>query len=89
MRGAQPGRDHYPRAWSSVLFGGGIRAGQVYGSTDAEGATVTEHPVSAINFLATVCRTLGIDYTRFNPTPIGRPVRIVDRGAQHISQIIS
>ncbi len=87
-RRGQPGRDHYPRAWSTVLFGGGIRAGQVHGRTDAEGATVAENPVSATNFLATVCRTLGIDYTRFNQTPIGRPIRIVDRGATHIPQLI-
>jgi arylsulfatase A-like enzyme len=88
QRGAQPGRDHYPRAWSSVMVGGGIRAGQVVGKTDAEGATVTERPVSAIDFMATVCRLLGIDYTKMNQTPIGRPVRIADRGATPIQQIV-
>ncbi len=88
-RGPQPGRDHYPRAWSSVMFGGGIQTGQVVGTTDAEGATVTERPVNTLDFMATVCRTLGIDYTRFNQSPIGRPIRIVDRGANHITQLIS
>lgn len=87
-RSAQPGRDHYPRAWSSVMFGGGIRGGQVYGATDAEGATVSQNPVDTLAFMATVCRTLGIDYTKFNQSPIGRPIRIVDRGGQHIQQII-
>src|SRR5207245_2672049 len=43
-RGAKPGRDHYPRAWSTVLFGGGIKAGQVIGKTDKEGASVVERP---------------------------------------------
>jgi hypothetical protein len=88
QRGAQPGRDHYPRAWSTVLVGGGIRGGQVIGATDAEGATVTDRPVSAIDFMATVCRVLGIDYTKMNQTPIGRPVRIADRGATPIQQLI-
>jgi hypothetical protein len=87
QRGAQPGRDHYPRAWSSLMVGGGIRAGQVVGRTDAEGATVTDRPVSAIDFMATVCRVLGIDYTKMNPTPSGRPVRIADRGATPIQQL--
>jgi hypothetical protein len=87
QRGAQPGRDHYPRAWSTVMVGGGIRGGQVIGRTDAEGATVTDRPVSAIDFMATVCRVLGIDYTKMNQTPIGRPVRIADRGATPIQEL--
>ena len=37
-RGAKPGRDHYPQAWSRVMFGGGIKGGQVIGKTDKEGA---------------------------------------------------
>ncbi|MCI0456241.1 MAG: DUF1501 domain-containing protein [Gemmataceae bacterium] len=86
-RGAQPGRDHYPRAWSTVLMGGGIRGGQVIGRTDAEGATVAERPVSAIDYLATICRTLNIDYNKMNQTPNGRPVRVVDRGATPIAQL--
>jgi hypothetical protein len=88
QRGAQPGRDHYPRAWSSVMLGGGIRGGQVIGRTDAEAATVVERPVSTLDFMATVCRVMGIDYTKMNQTPIGRPVRIVDRGATPIEGII-
>jgi uncharacterized protein (DUF1501 family) len=86
-RGAQPGRDHYPRAWSSVLVGGGIRGGQVIGRTDAEAASVVERPVNTIDFMATVCRVLGIDYTKMNQTPIGRPIRIVERGANPIAQL--
>ncbi len=87
-RGAQPGRDHYPRAWSTVLVGGGIRGGQVIGRTDENGAVVTDRRVSAIDFMATVCRVLGIDYTRMNQTPIGRPIRVVDRVATPIEGLI-
>jgi len=83
----QPGRDHYPRAWSLAMFGGGIRGGQVIGRTDAEAATVVDRPVSTLDFMATVCRILGIDYNKQNTTPIGRPIRIVDRGANPISQL--
>jgi hypothetical protein len=88
QRGPVPGRDHYPRAWSSVMFGGGIRGGQVIGRTDAEAATVVERPVTTLDFMATVCRALGIDYTKMNQTQNGRPVRIVDRGANPITQLI-
>ncbi len=88
QRGAQPGRDHYPRAWSSVLVGGGIRGGQVVGRTDAEAATVTDRPVSTIDFMATVCRILGIDHNLQNQAPNGRPVRIVDRGSNPIAGLI-
>jgi hypothetical protein len=87
-RGAQPGRDHYPRAWTTLLLGGGIPGGRVVGRTDAEGAAVTERPVSVIDFLATVCRVLGIDHTKLNQTPIGRPVRIVDRAATPIRELV-
>jgi hypothetical protein len=88
-RGAQPGRDHYPRAWSTVLFGGGIKGGQVVGKTDKEGAAVIERPVSTIDFMATVCKVLGIDYTKKNHTPINRPVRIVDKGDEPIRELFA
>jgi hypothetical protein len=87
-RSDKPGRDHHPAAWSSVLFGGGIKSGQVVGKTDGEGASVAERGVPVIDFMATVCKVLGIDWTKNNNTPIGRPVRIVDKGAKPIEQLI-
>ncbi len=88
-RSAKPGRDHYPRAWSSVMFGGGIKGGQVVGKTDSEGAEVIERKTNALDFLATVCSVLGIDYTKQNQTPTGRPVRVVDKGANPIKELLS
>jgi uncharacterized protein (DUF1501 family) len=72
------GRDHYAKAWSTVLFGGGIRGGQVVGATDRVGATVTDRPISVVDLLATVCKTLNIDYTQEIVATGGRPIRIVD-----------
>jgi hypothetical protein len=86
-RGAEPGRDHYPRAWSSVLFGGGIKGGQVIGRTDKEGATVEDRPISAVDLMATVCAILGVDYNKRIMTPIGRPVTIADKGARPIQEL--
>ncbi|MGH7225721.1 MAG: DUF1501 domain-containing protein [Gemmataceae bacterium] len=87
-RGAKPGRDHYPRAWSTMMIGGGIKGGQVIGKTDQEGAAVVERPISALDFLATVCAVLGIDWNKQNHTPIGRPIRIVDKGANPIKELL-
>jgi hypothetical protein len=82
------GRDHFARAWSTVLFGGGIRAGQVIGATDRTGSEVTERPVSVMDFMATTCHLLGIDYTKEIDTPAGRPVRIVDKGERLIQELV-
>jgi uncharacterized protein (DUF1501 family) len=87
-RGAKPGRDHYPRAWTTVMVGGGIKGGQAVGKTDKEGAAVGERPISGVDFLATVCKVLGVDYTKQNQTPIGRPIRIVDKGANPVKELI-
>jgi hypothetical protein len=87
-RGAQPGRDHYPRAWSLAMFGGGIKGGMVVGKTDKEGASITDHPTTAQDFLATVCELLGIDYTKKNETPNGRPIAIVDKAKPFTSTIV-
>ena len=86
-RGPKPGRDHYPRAWSSVLVGGGIKGGQVIGATDKEGAAVTDKQVSAIDFMATVCQVLGVTYTKQNSAANGRPIRIVEKGATPIKEL--
>ncbi len=77
----QPGRDHWPRAGSMILSGGGIQTGQVIGATDAKGEDVMEQRMRPGDFLATIYRHLGIDYQN---TAIknfaGRPVPIVDDG---------
>ena len=74
------GRDHYPRAFTSVLAGGGVKGGQVIGSTDAGGDAIKERPVGVNDFLRTVCRSLAIDANKQNPSSVGRPIRIVDGG---------
>jgi len=87
-RGAKPGRDHYPRAWSAALFGGGIKGGQVVGKTDKEGANVIEDKIAGIDFMATVCKVLGINHTKQNNAPGNRPIRIVDKGATPIAKLL-
>jgi hypothetical protein len=81
------GRDHHNKAWCSVMAGCGIKGGQVVGKTSGDGMQVVERPISAIDFMATVCKALGIDYARQVDTPGGRPVGVVDKGAKPIQEL--
>ena len=49
---------------------------------------MTERPISVKDFMATVCSVLGIDYTRQVKTPVGRPIRIVDKGEKPIRELL-
>ena len=75
------GRDHYPRAFNVALAGGGVRGGQVIGSTDAGGTEVADRPVAVTDLFQTFCRSMKIDAAHENMTPIGRPIKIVDGGS--------
>jgi hypothetical protein len=55
------GRDHWARVNSALLAGGGMRTGQVIGSTDSAAAEAKDDPVPYPSVLATVYRNLGID----------------------------
>ncbi|HEY7157196.1 MAG TPA: DUF1501 domain-containing protein [Gemmataceae bacterium] len=85
----QQGRDHFPGAWSTVLAGGGIKGGQAYGKTSADGMKVETRPTSVGDFLATVCLVLGIDPRKQNNSNVGRPIRIADKDAQPIKEIVA
>src|SRR5262245_13426074 len=88
-RGAKPGRDHYPRAWSLLMMGGGVKGGTAFGRTDKEGATVEDGKSDAKDFLATVCELMAIDYTKENETPTKRPIRIVDKPGKPVKAVIA
>jgi hypothetical protein len=85
----QTGRDHFPNAWSTVLAGGGIKGGQAIGKTSADGMEVTERPVAVPDFLATVCLALGVDPLKQNRSNVERPIRIVDKEAEPIKEVLS
>jgi uncharacterized protein (DUF1501 family) len=82
------GRDHYPTAWSIVLGGGGIKTGQVIGKTSKDGTAVEERPVNVPDLLATVCKAVGVDHLKQNPSNIGRPIRIVSKMAEPIGEVL-
>jgi hypothetical protein len=72
------GRDHYPACWSLALGGGGIKTGQVVGTSDENGAVVTSRPVCMGDIYATVYKALGLDWTKEYMSPIGRPIKIAN-----------
>jgi hypothetical protein len=73
------GRDHYPKAFSSALWGGGVKGGQIYGKTD-KGIEVTENKVNVPDLNATIGYALGLplDQVLFSPTK--RPFTVADKG---------
>ena len=84
------GRDHWANAWSTVLAGGGIRGGQAFGHTSADGTTVeSERPVNTQDFLATIVQALGIDGQRQNISNVGRPIRVIDPAARPIPEVLA
>jgi len=82
------GREHWSKAWSSVLVGGGIKGGQAIGKTDANGSEVIDRPISIKDFMASVCTVLGIDPAKNVEASGKRPVRIVEVGAQPIRELV-
>ena len=85
----QRGRDHFPNAWATILAGGGIKGGQAVGKTSRDGTTVEERPVSTIDLLGTVCQALGVDSEKQNLSNVGRPIRIVDKTARPVTEVVA
>jgi hypothetical protein len=85
----QKGRDHFPNAWSTVIGGGGIKGGQVIGKTSPDGMSVAENVVQVPDLIATVCKALGVDPRKQNPSNVGRPIRIADPTAKPIKEVLA
>ena len=81
------GRDHYPKAFSCMLAGGGIRGGQVWGKTDEEGREVIENKVEIPDFNATIAYALGLPLDEIIYSPTRRPFTLSDKG-QPLTQLI-
>ena len=81
------GRDHYPKAFSCMLAGGGIKGGQVWGKTDNEGREVIEQKVKIPDFNATIAFALGLPLDEIVYSPTRRPFTLTDKG-QPITQLI-
>lgn len=74
------GRDHWPRVFSTLLAGGGVKRGYVHGSSDSFSTQVEEDPTSPADFASTVYNQLGITSDKELMAPGDRPMEIVDGG---------
>jgi hypothetical protein len=74
------GRDHWPKVFSVVLAGGGVKAGQVYGKSDAIASEPDEDALGVEDLAHTVYHCLGIDATKKLMSPGDRPIDIVREG---------
>lgn len=78
------GRDHWPRGFSCLVGGGGLRSGVVIGETDTEPQTeqdankstaMPHDPIEVPDLFATILRQLGVEFDKEVLTPIGRPMK--------------
>ncbi len=76
--GDRMGRDHHPYAFSMWLAGGGIKRGQVYGSTDDYGYYVVDRRVHVHDLHATILHLMGLEHTRLTYPFGGRQMRLTD-----------
>jgi uncharacterized protein (DUF1501 family) len=74
------GRDHYPKVFSIMLAGGGVKRGNIHGSSDATGGEPDSNPLSVPDLAATVYNQLGIDPDKVLYAPGPRPIAIVKDG---------
>jgi uncharacterized protein (DUF1501 family) len=80
VRYKEPGRDHWPGLNTLVLMGGGLKMGQVIGTSDGKAAYPASRPISPQDLMATMFHVLGIDPGIQYVNPSGRPVSMIDDG---------
>ena len=74
------GRDHWPKVFSVVLAGGGIKKGLVYGSSDSTASEPEDDPLTVEDLAMTVYHQLGINGEKKLMAPGNRPIDIVREG---------
>jgi hypothetical protein len=75
-----PGRDHWGNAMFCLLGGGGVKGGQIVGSTNRLGESPKDRPITAGDIHATIYHVLGIDPHIAFLNHAGRPVPAIDQG---------
>ena len=74
------GRDHYPKAFSAMLAGGGVKGGFVYGKTDEKGSEPVENPVTIGDFNATIAYGCGLPLDQRLFSKNARPFTVANHG---------
>jgi len=80
------GRDHYARAWSAVVAGGGVMGGQVIGETDADGVAPKDRPVQVADLHASFWHAFGVDpWTEYSAND--RPITLVPKEGRIVREL--
>ncbi|MEI8021056.1 MAG: DUF1501 domain-containing protein [Schlesneria sp.] len=77
---AQSGRDHYPKVFSVVLAGGGVKGGYIHGSSNSTASEPEELAMGPEDLFTTVYHCMGIVADKELMAPGDRPIEIVDGG---------
>ncbi|MDG2214375.1 MAG: DUF1501 domain-containing protein, partial [Verrucomicrobiota bacterium] len=85
----QPGRDHWPRAFTNLWAGGGIETGGIIGSSDKRGEDSITRRTGARDFMATLYHHLGIDAVNgFMKDFQGNPVSIMPAPGKPVPELM-
>ncbi len=84
-----PGRDHNAKAFTTVLAGGGVRGGTIYGATDEFGGASVENKVHVHDLHATILALLGFDHQKLTYRYNGRDFRLTDVAGQVVKPVIA
>ncbi|MBM4002844.1 MAG: DUF1501 domain-containing protein [Planctomycetes bacterium] len=87
--GRDAGRDHHPHCFSIWMAGGGIRGGQVFGSSDEIGWRIAENGVHTHDFHATLLHLFGLDHKRLTYRHRGLDVRLTDVAGSVVSRLLA
>jgi hypothetical protein len=82
------GRDHFGRAFTWWLAGGGVRQGTVYGETDDFAWNIVRDPVHVHDMQATILHLCGIDHTRLTFRYQGRQYRLTDIHGEVVAGLV-
>jgi hypothetical protein len=89
QKGAKPGRDHNPNAFTMWLAGGGARAGISYGATDEVGFKAAENRVSVNDIHATILHLLGLNHEKLTYRFNGRDFRLTDVAGRVVHEVLA
>jgi uncharacterized protein (DUF1501 family) len=83
------GRDHNPKAYTTVFCGGGTKGGTHYGKTDEFGYKAAEDKVTVHDLQATILHLMGLDHTKLTYRHNGRDFRLTDVAGRVIKDVIA
>jgi hypothetical protein len=86
-QGSTDGRDHWPFVMTVLLAGGGLRHGQVVGSSTADGGDIQERPITPGDLAATIYRHFGIPLDSTYTDPAGRLLHLLPDGGEPIREL--